>query len=104
MTAKVRACILVSLAIVGIAVVRICNAQTSSDSDKAEVTALNHRLIDAFNKRDVAAVMAFYSDDPDAIFFEDTIPLQFNKAELAKANGFSNRRPTSMLTLNRSTC
>ena len=26
--------------------------------------------------------MAFYSDDPDAIFFEDTIPFQVNKAAL----------------------
>jgi len=47
MTAKVRAYILVSLAIAGIAVVRISNAQTSSESGKAEITALNQRLMDA---------------------------------------------------------
>ena len=86
MTAKVRAYILVSLAIAGIAVVRISNAQTSSESGKAEITALNHRLMDAFNKKDITAVMALYPDDPDAIFFDEAIPFQFNKAELAKAN------------------
>ena len=85
MTARVRARILVAVAIMGIAVVRICNAQTSSDGDKAEVTALSQRLMDAFNKKDVSAVMALYSNDPDAIFFEEGIPFQFNKAELTKA-------------------
>ena len=85
MTARVRARILVAVAIMGIAVVRICNAQTSSDGDKAEVTALSQPLMDAFNKKDVSAVMALYSNDPDAIFFEEGIPFQFNKAELTKA-------------------
>ena len=87
MTAKVGARLLVSLAIMGIAVVRICDAQAPSDSDKAEGIALNQRLMDAFNKKNVTAVMALYSDDPDAVFFEETIPFQFNKAELTKAIG-----------------
>jgi len=83
MTAKVRARLLVSLAIIGIAFVPITYAQ--APSDKAEVITLNQRLMDAFNKKDVTAVIALYSDDPDAIFFEKTIPFQFNKAELTKA-------------------
>jgi uncharacterized protein (TIGR02246 family) len=85
MIAKRRACILVALAIIEIAVVRISNAQTSNESDKAEVTALNQRLMEAFNKKDVTAVMACYSDDTDAMFFDETIPFQLNKAELTKA-------------------
>ena len=86
MTAKVRARSLVSLVIIGIVVVPISYAQAPSDNDKAEVTALNQRLIAAFNKKDIGAVMACYSDDPDAIFFDETIPFQFNKAELTKVN------------------
>jgi len=86
MTAKVRARIFVALAIIGIAIVRISEAQTSGDSDKAEVTALNQRLSDAFNKKDITAVMALYSDDPDAIFFDETIPFRFNKVGSTKAN------------------
>jgi ketosteroid isomerase-like protein len=86
MTAKVRARIFVALAIIGIAIVRISEAQTSGDSDKAEVTTLNQRLSDAFNKKDITAVMALYSDDPDAIFFDETIPFRFNKVGSTKAN------------------
>jgi uncharacterized protein (TIGR02246 family) len=81
---KLRKLILVSLAIVGIAIARISNAQTPSESDKAEVTALNQRLMEAFNKKDVTAVMSCYSDDPNAIFLLETIPFQLDKAELAK--------------------
>jgi ketosteroid isomerase-like protein len=47
---------------------------------------LNRRLMNAFNSKDASAIMAFYSDDPNAIFFEDTIPLQLDKAALSKAN------------------
>jgi uncharacterized protein (TIGR02246 family) len=85
MTAKVRAHLLVSLAIIGIGFVPITYAQAPSDSDKAEVIALNQRLMDAFNKKDVTAVMALYSDDPDSIFFEESIPFRLNKVELTKA-------------------
>ena len=85
MITKGRACILVALAIIEIAVVRISNAQTSSESDKAEVKVLNQRLLEAFNKKDVTAVMACYSDDSDAIFFDETIPFQLSKVELSKA-------------------
>jgi ketosteroid isomerase-like protein len=84
MIAKGRARILVGLAIIGIAVVPISYAQAPIDSDKAEVMALNQRLIAGFNKKDVGAVMVCYSDDPNAIFFDETIPFQFNKVELAK--------------------
>src|SRR5262249_38222959 len=86
MTTRVRALILVSLAIVWIAVVAITHALASGDSGKAEVMALNQRLIAAYNSKDVSAVMACYSDDPDAIFFEDTIPFQLNKGALGKGN------------------
>ena len=86
MTTKVRALILVSLAIAGIGVVAATHAQAPGDSDKAEVMALNQRIVAAYNKKDVGAIMACYSDDPDAIFFEDTIPFQLNKAALAKLN------------------
>jgi len=82
--AKQRTLTLVALAIIGIAVARISNAQTSSESNKAEVTALNQLLIEAFNKKDITAVMACYSDNPNAIFFNETIPFQFDKAELTK--------------------
>lgn len=64
----------------------IVHAQTSDDSEKAAVIALNQRVVAAYDKRDANAVMACYSDDPDAIFFEDTIPFQLNKAQLTKAN------------------
>ena len=80
MTKRVRALIFVSLAIVGIAVVAITHALAAGESDKAEVMALNQRIVAAYNKRDVGAIMACYSDDPDAIFFEDTIPFQLNKS------------------------
>jgi hypothetical protein len=35
---------------------RISNAQTTSEGDKAEVTALNQRLMEAFNKKDVPSI------------------------------------------------
>jgi uncharacterized protein (TIGR02246 family) len=79
---KLHALILVSLAVGGIALAPIAYAQ--SGGDKAAVMALNRRLVAAFNHHDAAAIMACYSNDPDAIFFEDTIPFQFNKAALAK--------------------
>jgi uncharacterized protein (TIGR02246 family) len=71
---------------VGIAFVAITHAVASSEGDKAEVMALNQRLLDAYNSKDVSAIMASYSDDPNAIFFEDTIPLKLDKAALTKAN------------------
>jgi len=86
MPTKLRALLLISIALAGTALVRISHAQSSGDSEKAEVMALNQRLIAAYDKGDVAAAMACYSDDPDAIFFEDTIPFQFNKAAVTKAN------------------
>src|SRR5258706_10510922 len=103
---KLRKLILVSLAIVGIAIARISNAQTPSESDKAEVTALNQRLMEAFNKKDVTAVMSCYSDDPNAIFLLETIPFQLDKAELAKeiAMFFQSGLPTTGWGWNRSMC
>jgi ketosteroid isomerase-like protein len=65
---------------------RVDDARSSTEeSDQAEVMALNQRLIAAYNGKDPSAIMALYSDDPNTIFFEDTIPLQVNKAALTKA-------------------
>ncbi len=86
MTTTLRTLIPV-FALVTLVVVPVSNARASSDSDKAQIAAMNQQIMAAFNKRDPSAVMAFYSDDPDAIFFEDTIPFQMNKAVLSKANG-----------------
>jgi uncharacterized protein (TIGR02246 family) len=86
MTTKGRALILVSLAIVGIVFALIAHAQTSDDSDKAAVIALNQAIIAAYNHADAHAIAAYYSDDPVAIFFEDAIPFQLNKAQLTKLN------------------
>ncbi len=82
MKAKLRALILLSVAIGVIAFAR--NADAQAGGDKAAVLTLNQQLIAAFNHHDAAAIMAFYSDDPDAVFFEDTTPLQYNKASLSK--------------------
>jgi uncharacterized protein (TIGR02246 family) len=78
--------ILIGLVILTVA--PLSNAQPASDGDKAQIAAMNKQIEAAFNRRDPGAVMAFYSDDPDAIFFEDTDPLQMNKAALTVANGF----------------
>jgi ketosteroid isomerase-like protein len=53
---------------------------------KPELLALKQHLMNAFNSRDASAIIAFYSDDPNAILFEETIPLQLDKAALRKAN------------------
>jgi ketosteroid isomerase-like protein len=70
----------------------ISTAQTASESDEAEVRALNQRLMEAFNKKEVTAVMACYSDNQEAIFFEEPIPFQLNKAELTKASAMKRGR------------
>jgi PhnB protein len=87
MAMGLRTLIPLSLTLIILAVVPVSNARASSDSDKAEIAAMNQQIIEGFNKRDPSAIMAFYSDDPDAVFFEDTIPLQMNKAALSQANG-----------------
>jgi uncharacterized protein (TIGR02246 family) len=82
---KFRSLILSVFALIGIALILVSEVQASSVSDKAELTALMQRLLAAYNDKDVNAAMAFYSDDPDAIFFEDTTPFQFNKTALKSA-------------------
>jgi uncharacterized protein (TIGR02246 family) len=77
---------LAPLVLVGIAIVLLSYSRASSDTDRAEIMALNQRLITAYNKKDISAAMACYSDDSNAIFFEDTIPLQLDKAGLRKGN------------------
>jgi ketosteroid isomerase-like protein len=70
------------LAIVVIAGLFISSRTTASaDSDKAEIVSLNQRQLDAFNKKDLDAVMAFYVNDKDnPVFYEDTIPFQLQGA------------------------
>jgi ketosteroid isomerase-like protein len=89
---KLRARLLILLAVGGIAFAP--TAYSQSDGDKAAVMALNQRLLAAFNHHDAAAIMDCYSNDPDAIFFEDTIPFQFNKAALAKVTEDFFKSPT----------
>jgi len=84
MTVKMRALILGSLTLVGTALTVVSDARASNESDKAEVTALIEHLYAVFSHKDLNATMACFSDDPDAVFFEDTIPFQMNKAMLRK--------------------
>jgi len=51
--------------------------RASADPDKDNIVALNQRLIDSFNKRDLAGVTSCYMSGEDLVFFEDTTPLQF---------------------------
>jgi len=81
---KSRAFIAMAFAVAGIALALTSGAKASSAGDKAEIASRFQSLIAAYSHGDVNAVMAFYSDDPDAIFFEDTIPFQVNKAALTK--------------------
>jgi ketosteroid isomerase-like protein len=82
MIPKIRALIVIAFAVAGITLALTSDSQASSASDKAEIVARFQSLIAAYGHGDVNAIMAFYSDDPDAIFFEDTIPFQVNKAAL----------------------
>ena len=93
---KLRALIIVLLAVAGIAFAPVGYPQ--SDGDKAALVRLNQRLMAAFNHHDAAAIMAFYSNDTDAIFFEDTIPLQFSKAALAKVTEDFFKSPSDFQT------
>jgi hypothetical protein len=86
MTTKVGPLRFVSLAMVGITVVSMTHAQAPRESHQAEVMALNQRLIAAYNSKDVSAIMAFYSDDPNAIFFRGHHPPSGQQAALTKAN------------------
>jgi PhnB protein len=78
--------LLVPLVVVGLGFLLFSYTRASSDVDKAEVMALYQRQIAAYDKGNVDAIMACYSDDSDAVFFEDTIPFQLNKAALRKLN------------------
>jgi ketosteroid isomerase-like protein len=51
-------------------------ALASNASDKAEIVALNQRLTEAMNGKDLNAMMACYVNDEDAVFFVDTIPFE----------------------------
>jgi ketosteroid isomerase-like protein len=79
---KFRSLILSVFALIGVALVLVSEVQASSASDKSEIVARFQSLIAAYGHGDVNAIMAFYSDDPGAIFFEDTIPFQVDKAAL----------------------
>ena len=82
MIPKVRALILIVFAVVGTTLARISEAHASNDNNKAKIEARFQSLIAAYGRGDVHAIMAFYSDDPDALFFEDTVPFQVGKAAL----------------------
>jgi uncharacterized protein (TIGR02246 family) len=70
-----------ALAIVAMAGLVISSrGSASTDSDKAEIVALNEQQLDAFNKKDLDAVMSFYVDDKDTVFYEDSIPFQLDGA------------------------
>jgi hypothetical protein len=98
MTAKAGTRVLVLLAIMGIAVVPISYPQTSSDSDKAELLALNQHLMNAFDSKDASAFIAFYSDDPERNPLRGhRPPFSSTKRRYAKRmRGFLNRCPTFM--------
>ncbi len=77
MKSMVRLPMAAVLTVMTIALVMIgSRADASSDSDKAEIIALNQRITDAASNRDLDAFMANYLDANDAIFYEDTIPFQ----------------------------
>lgn len=66
----------VVLILIAAAVILGSRVLASSDSDRAEIVALNRQQFDAFNKKDPDKVMSFYVDDKDTVFFEDTTPFQ----------------------------
>ncbi|MGA6970888.1 MAG: hypothetical protein WBY93_04605 [Candidatus Binatus sp.] len=77
MKSMVRLPMAAVLTVMTIALVMIgSRADASSDSDKAEIIALNQRITDAASNRDLDAFMANYLDANDAIFYGDTIPFQ----------------------------
>lgn len=78
MRTTARIVLLAALAIVAIAWSVVgSHAIASSDSDKGEIVALNQHIAAAISKKDLNAVMAFYVNDKDMVFFEDTIPFQY---------------------------
>ncbi len=85
---KTKLAISAALAVVAILGVLVgSRVVAQSDGDKAEILALNQRLLDAFSRRDIDAVMACYMDDKEAVFYEDTIPFQFTgTGSLRKVN------------------
>jgi uncharacterized protein (TIGR02246 family) len=83
MTGKVSALVVASLAVVATIFVSISHAQASHDADKTEVMTAFQNVTAAYNRGDVGAIVAFYADD--GVFFEDTIPFQFDKAALRKS-------------------
>ncbi len=54
-------------------VVVVFQAFASTDSDKAEIVALNQRLADLFSKGDLDGAMAYYMDDKYSMFYEDDV-------------------------------
>jgi uncharacterized protein (TIGR02246 family) len=78
MRAKIGIAVVIS-ALTIVAVARefgVSRALASDDDDKAAIVTLERQLIAAFNKMDPGAVMSFYMDDKDVVFFEDTLPFQ----------------------------
>lgn len=46
-------------------------AVASVQNDKADIIALNEALAKSFDNKDIEASLAYYSDDQDALFYED---------------------------------
>jgi ketosteroid isomerase-like protein len=83
MRAKIGIAVVIS-ALTIIAVARhfgMSRALASDDGSKAQIAALENRLVDAYTKMDVKAAMAFYVDDKETVFFEDTLPFQLKGLE-----------------------
>src|SRR5215469_6181423 len=76
MNGKVVTAMSVALGIVAVSWVAVTKVRASADSEKAEIVALNQRLAEAFNKRDINVMIACYVDDKETVFYEDTIPFQ----------------------------
>jgi len=46
----------------------VASGQTNKDTIKKHITLLNQQLEDDFNKNDMTAVAAFYSDDSEIVY------------------------------------
>ena len=84
---KARRVIIMSIALYALAIFwMVRNSSTvraSANADKDNIVALNQRLVDSFNKQDLAGIMSCYMKGEDLVFFEDTTPLQLGAQELS---------------------
>jgi uncharacterized protein (TIGR02246 family) len=59
-------------------------AIASTASEKAEIVALNQKLITALDQKELDASMAYFSDAPDALFYENDVFEVKGRAALRK--------------------